>query len=147
MSPTPRCFLWNILKKDVHIPSQSIPLECFFHSMYHSASLVAQMVKNPPAMRETWVWSLGWEDSLEKVMATHPSTLACRIPRTIVHGVAKSWTRLSKFHFLLMYHCLELLFFFLPLIYLFSFLLFVCLSFTNLPLSPPPTPSLSAYRE
>ena len=43
------------------------------------ASLVAQMVKNPPAMRETWVQSLGWEDPLEEGMATHPSILAWRI--------------------------------------------------------------------
>ena len=43
------------------------------------ASLVAQMVKNPPAMRETWVQSLGWEDPLEKSMATHSSILAWRI--------------------------------------------------------------------
>ena len=42
--------------------------------------LVAQMVKNPPAMKETWVLSLGWEDSLEKEMATHSSILAWRIP-------------------------------------------------------------------
>ena len=40
------------------------------------ASLVAQMVKNLPAMQEAWVWSLGWEDSLEKGMATHSSILA-----------------------------------------------------------------------
>ena len=40
------------------------------------ASLVAQTVKNPPAMRETWVLSLGWEDPLEKGMATHSSILA-----------------------------------------------------------------------
>ena len=40
------------------------------------ASLVAQMVKNPPAMRETWVQSLGWEESLKEGMATHPSILA-----------------------------------------------------------------------
>ena len=40
------------------------------------ASLVAQMVKNPPAMRKTWVQSLGWEDPLEEDMATHSSTLA-----------------------------------------------------------------------
>ena len=40
------------------------------------ASLVAQMVKKPPAMKETWVRSLGREDSLEKEMATHSSTLA-----------------------------------------------------------------------
>ena len=46
------------------------------------ASLVAQMVKRPPAMRETWVRSLGWEDPLEKGMATHSSLLAWRIPWT-----------------------------------------------------------------
>ena len=47
-----------------------------------SASLVAQMVKNLPAMSEIWVQSLGQEDSLEKEMATHPSILAWRIPWT-----------------------------------------------------------------
>ena len=46
-------------------------------------SLVAQLVKNPPAMWETWVRSLGWEDLLEKGMATHSSILAWRIPWTI----------------------------------------------------------------
>ena len=40
------------------------------------ASQVAQSVKNPPAMQETWVWSLGQEDPLEKEMATHSSILA-----------------------------------------------------------------------
>ena len=49
---------------------------------YSWASLVAQLVKNLPAMRETWVWSLGWEDPLEKAKTTHSSTLAWRIPRT-----------------------------------------------------------------
>ena len=44
------------------------------------ASLVAQMVKNLPAMQKTWVQFLGWEDTLEKGMATHPSILAWRIP-------------------------------------------------------------------
>ena len=43
-------------------------------------SYVAQMVKHLPAMRETWVRSLGWEDPLEKEMATHSSTLAWKIP-------------------------------------------------------------------
>ena len=47
-----------------------------------SSSLVAQMVKNLPAMQETWVRSLGWEDPLEKGMATHSSILAWRIPWT-----------------------------------------------------------------
>ena len=41
------------------------------------------MVKNPPAMRETWVQSLGWEDPLEKGKATHSSIVAWRIPRTV----------------------------------------------------------------
>ena len=44
------------------------------------SSLVAQMVKYLPAMRETWVQSLGWKDPLEKKMTTHPSTLAWKIP-------------------------------------------------------------------
>ena len=45
-------------------------------------SLVTQTVKNPPAMGETWVQSLGWEDPLEKDMATHSSILAWRLPWT-----------------------------------------------------------------
>ena len=50
---------------------------------YSWASLVAQLVKNLPAMRETWVQSLGWEDPLEKGKATHSSTLTWRISWTI----------------------------------------------------------------
>ena len=46
-------------------------------------SLVAQLVKNPPAMQETWFQSLGWEDLLEKGMSTHSSILAWEIPWTI----------------------------------------------------------------
>ena len=60
---------------------------------YSWASLVAQLVKNLPAVVETWVWSLGWEDPLEKGKATHSSILAWRIPWTcIVYGVAESDT-------------------------------------------------------
>ena len=72
---------------------------------YSWVSLMAQMVKNPPAMWETWVGSLGWEEPLEEGMATHSSILARRIPRdrgtwqATVHGVAKSQTRLSNFTF------------------------------------------------
>ena len=57
----------------------------------------AQLVKNPPAMWETPIQSLGREDPLEKVQATHSSILPWRIP--IVHGFAMSLTRLSEFHF------------------------------------------------
>ena len=56
------------------------------------------MVNNQPAMRETWVRSLGWENPLEKGKATHSSILAWRIPWT-VHGLPKSRTRLSDFQF------------------------------------------------
>ena len=50
---------------------------------YSWASLVAQLVKNPPAMQETWVRSLGWEHPLEKGKATNSSILAWRIPWTV----------------------------------------------------------------
>ena len=50
--------------------------------MYEGASLVAQTVKNLPAMQETWVWFLGQEDPLEKGIANHSSILAWRIPWT-----------------------------------------------------------------
>ena len=56
------------------------------------ASLVAQLVMKLPAMWETWVLSLAWEDPLENGQATHSSILAWRIPWTTVHGVAKSQT-------------------------------------------------------
>ena len=80
-----------------------------FHSQY---ALVAQTVKNPPAMQETQVWPLSQEDPLdlqvrkiflplEKEMATHSIIFAWRIPWTeepdeLVYGVAKSQTRLSN---------------------------------------------------
>ena len=50
---------------------------------YSWVSLVAQLVNNLPAMRKTWVQSLGWEDPLEKGIATHSSILAWRIPWTV----------------------------------------------------------------
>ena len=62
------------------------------------AFLVAQSVKNPPALWETWVRSLGWEDPLKRGMATHSSILAWRIPmnrgawQATVHGVSESDT-------------------------------------------------------
>ena len=65
-------------------------------------SLVAQMVKNLPAMQEMQVWSLGWENPLEKGMATHSNILAWRIPKdrgawqATVHRAAKSQTQLSS---------------------------------------------------
>ena len=62
---------------------------------------MAQTVKNPPAVQETWVRPLGWEDPLEKETATHSSIMAWRIPRSLAgYGVVKTWTRLSNFHFL-----------------------------------------------
>ena len=60
------------------------PLQCSV------TSLLAQMVKNPPAMQETWVRSLGWEDPLEEGLATHSSVLAWRIPWTEEPGRMQS---------------------------------------------------------
>ena len=53
-------------------------------------TLMAQMVKNPPAMQEIWVRSLGWEELLEEGMATHSSILAWRIPWTEEPGGLQS---------------------------------------------------------
>ena len=67
---------------------------------YSLVSLVAQLVKNPPSVWETWVRSLGWTDPLEKEKATHSTipglenSMDC-----VVHGVAKNQTQLSGFHF------------------------------------------------
>ena len=69
----------------------------FLEPVFRQASLVAQIVKNLPAIQETWVQSLGQEDPLEEGMATHSSILGWRIPmdrgawQAIVHGVSKSW--------------------------------------------------------
>ena len=75
------------------------PLTNWYHLVLELNSfLVAQTVKNLPAMRETWVRSLGWEDPLEEGMATHFSILTWRIPmdrgtwQATVHGVAKHQT-------------------------------------------------------
>ena len=73
---------------------------------------MAQLVKNPAAMQETWVLSLGWEDSLEKGTA-YPiqySGLENSMDRR-VHGVAKSQTWLSDFHFFLIKKIIYLVYF------------------------------------
>ena len=65
-------------------------LELRTAELVNRAPLVAQLVKNPPAMPETWVRSLGQEDALEKGMATHSSILAWRIPCTEEPGGLQS---------------------------------------------------------
>ena len=61
-----------------------------FFQINKGASLVTQLVKNPPAMRKTWVQFLGWEDPLEKGKATHSSILAWSIPWTEEPGWLQS---------------------------------------------------------
>ena len=58
---------------------------------YSWASLVAQLVKNLPSVREACVWSLGWEDPLEESIATHSSIFAWRIPWTEPCGIQSMW--------------------------------------------------------
>ena len=94
-------------------------MTCTFHNM-NRASLVAQLVKNLPALPETWVQSLDWEDPLDKGRLPtrrqwHPTPvlLPGKIPwtgepgRTAVHEVAKSRTRLSNFTFTSHFQVLE----------------------------------------
>ena len=77
---------------------------------YYWASLVAQMVKNPPVMWETSVPCLGWEDPLEEGMAIHSRVLAWRIPmdrrawQATVYRVTKSWTWLSDWAYMKSYY-------------------------------------------
>ena len=75
-----------------------------YPTQYSWSSLVAQLVKNLPAMWETWVWSLGWEDPLEKRKVTHSSILAWRIPWTIQSVGSQSQTWLNNFHFQFSFH-------------------------------------------
>ena len=69
---------------------------------YSWASLVAQLVKNPPAMQETSVQSLGWENALEKGKATHSGILAWRIPRGL-----KELDTTEQLSLLLKYFCMS----------------------------------------
>ena len=92
----------------IHGILQARILESFAFPFSRVSSLVAQMVKHLPTMRETWLWSLGWKDPLEKEMANHSSTVTWEIPgkshgqrSLVVHGVAKSQTWLSDFTFFL----------------------------------------------
>ena len=91
LSPPQPLATTNLLSVTMDLPVWGI-------SYQWKASLVAQTVKNLPAMWDTWVRFQGWEDPLEEGMATHSSILAWRIPtdrgawRATVHWVAKSWT-------------------------------------------------------
>ena len=106
--------------------------------------LLAQTVKNPPAMQETWVQSLGWEDPLEEGMTTHSTILVCRIPMDrgawlgTVHGVTKSQTWLSNFHSVTHFHAQNVsvwtirsafrlvpMFFWHPIVFLWAFSYFL----------------------
>ena len=68
--------------EDSHAGECGVVPDCGLNLHFPRASLVAQMVKRQPAVQETWVQSLGWEDPLEKEMTTHSSTLAWKIPWT-----------------------------------------------------------------
>ena len=76
-------------------PSKTSARTITKNMLYNGASLVAQTVKNPPALRETWVQSLGWEDPLEEDTATHSNIVVWRIPmdrgawQATVHGVTR----------------------------------------------------------
>ena len=88
----------SILKsRDITLPTKVCIVKAMVFLGFPGGS-----VKNPPTMQETWIPSLDWEDPLEEGMANHSSILPRRFPmdrgawQAIVHGVAKSWTRLSN---------------------------------------------------
>ena len=87
------CKTWNVVKPGAWLvgqgPSRGSTVSKFVPYLICGA-LVAKLVKNPPAMRETWVRSLGWEDPLEKGKASHSSILAWRIPWTVSWGHKES---------------------------------------------------------
>ena len=77
---------WTELNQRIFKYYSNLVLLIFIVHLLHAISLVTQMVKKLPTVQETRVWSLGWEDDLEKVMATHSSILAWGIPWTEEHG-------------------------------------------------------------
>ena len=83
-------FSWSVLALQFCV---SLCCESAIYIHISRASQVAQWINNPPAMQEmqeTWVQSLGWHDPLEEGVATHPSILAWRIPRTEAPGGLQS---------------------------------------------------------
>ena len=71
------------------------PGERIGYLLHSWASLMTQLVKNLPAMWETWVLSLGWEDPLKKSMETHSNILACGIPWTVTVPLFTGWQRVE----------------------------------------------------
>ena len=92
---------WPLLTQFLSLEATTITsFFCILPGSFYGAFPMAQMVKNLPAMGETWVQSLGQEDLLEKEMAIHSSILAWEIPWTeeplaTAHGVTKNQTQLS----------------------------------------------------
>ena len=93
---------WYLIVDLIWISLMIIAVKHFFiYLLAIWASLVAQLVRNPPAMRETWLRSLGWEDPMEKGKATHSSVLTWRISWTIwsmgSQGVRHDWATFTHF--------------------------------------------------
>ena len=78
--------------------SLALTIRFTYTSYWRQASLVAQPVKNLPAVWEAWVWSLGWEDPLEEGTAAHSSILAWRIPMDRGAGWASDTTERLSTH-------------------------------------------------
>ena len=85
----PCCHWFRVIRTESHLGVGSVFCYCL---KTFRASLVAQLVKNQPAVQETWVQSLGWEDPLERGTVTHSSILAWRIPWTKQESSRKTST-------------------------------------------------------
>ena len=91
------CLNRDICKFKTHTEFQGLSMgkKCEMSTVFFFLNIAydndwAQMVKNSPAVQETWVRSLGWEDPMEECTATHSSILACRIPWTKEPGGLRS---------------------------------------------------------
>ena len=80
----------GVVKSRIWLSNLTELTNCYVCLIWIGASLIPQTIKNTPVMQETWVWSLGWEDPLEKGMAAHSSILAWRIPWTEEPGGLQS---------------------------------------------------------
>ena len=105
---------WDFLDKNTRVSYHFFLQQTFLtpgiepESLLLEASLITQLVENLPAMQETWVWSLCWEDSLEKGKATHSRVLPWRIPWTMQsmgsQRVGHDWAIFTSLHFTSLLH-------------------------------------------
>ena len=123
------CAVWSMLLQVAGCRSFERLNNIWLYVWIYWASLVAQLVKNPPAMQDIPVWSLGWEDPLEEDMASHSSLLAWRIHRQRCLAGYSPWDRkeLDAIEWLSAAQHTDILYLLCPFTFGWMFKLFPCL--------------------